>query len=65
MTEQAGGTGAALDVQAATSTDQGTPQQRPAGIPDDYIWDPALGPIEDTTGLPRGAWRELTEEERT
>jgi hypothetical protein len=64
VTEQAGGNGAANDATAGVSTDQGTPQQRPAGIPADYLWDPGMGPIEDSTGQPRGAWREPTDEER-
>jgi hypothetical protein len=61
MVESGSGAGAAGDAGAAVSTDQGTPQIRPAGIPANYVWDKTLGPIEDATGLPRGAWTEPPE----
>lgn len=63
MTEKAGGVGRALDAAVIASAEQGAPQRRPDFIPAHYVWDENLGPLEDSTGRPRGAWREPTDEE--
>lgn len=62
-TEPATGEGAAHDPEVSVSEEQGTPAARPEFIPEHYVWDETLGPIEDHTGKPRGAWREPEENE--
>jgi hypothetical protein len=32
--------------------------ERPSAGPDNYVWDPKMGPIDPATGKPTGAWKE-------
>lgn len=32
--------------------------ERPSAVPDNYVWDAKMGPIDPATGKPTGAWKE-------
>ncbi len=63
MSEAAGGMGTALDATVKVDTTRGSATERPAAIPDHYIWDEKIGPTDDNTGQPTGGWREPTAKE--
>jgi len=55
---KAGGSASANDAKAKTEPNS---PDRPASIPDSYVWDEKLGPVDESTGNPTGAWREPDE----
>jgi hypothetical protein len=53
--------GASGDAKNATAKTEPNSPDRPASIPDSYVWDEKLGPVDESTGEPTGAWREPDE----
>ena len=59
MGDKAGGSGAANDAKVKAEANS---PDRPASVPEAYVWDPDMGDV-DETGKPAGAWREPTTKE--